>query len=133
MFTFIIIALSLVALVAFLRSLTQEERSIVTRASFNVIGSTAVYSAKAVRATVKATYDIGSIAGMQASLEGQDTLNSMHVFNKDTDKEGGYIKVAVKKANQHSEDLGITTQLKSIAQYKAELQTKLKEAREARS
>ncbi len=76
------------------------------------------------KSTVKAAYDITDISGMHVSLEGQETLTSVHDFNSDIAKEGGAVK--------DSESIGATDALKNLDEYKAELRAKLDAARAAR-
>jgi len=133
MFTYIIIALIVIAIIGAFKAMTQEERSVTIKGATNVMTMTAVYSAKAAKGTIKAAYTAGTLAGSTVSLEGQETIAAVHTFNEDIKEEGGATKVAIKKANQHAEDLGLADFMKDMNTIKADLQTKLDKAREARA
>jgi hypothetical protein len=128
----IITVLVLVGLVGFFRMLTTEERAIVTRGIINTLSFSSVYMFKASRASVKASYNIGEIAGMHLSLEGQETINGIHSYNTTVSTEGGAVKVAVRTADRHSDAIGATDALDHLAKYKAELAAKLELARTSR-
>jgi hypothetical protein len=119
-------------LVGFFKSLTKDERSLVTKGIINTASTGSVYAFKASKAGIKAAYDIGQISGMHMSLEGQETLTSIHTYNESITKEGGAAKVAVRIANDHSDAIGATDALKHLAEYKAKLKASLEAARAAR-
>ena len=119
-------------LVGFFKSLTKGERTIVAKGIINTASTGSVYALKGARATVRSAYDIGSITGMHVSLEGQETLTSIHTYNESVTKEGGAVKVAVRIANDHSDAIGATDALKHLAEYKAKLKASLEAARAAR-
>ncbi len=133
MLSLIIIGLVIVIVVGFFKSLDSSERSIIIKSAINTASVGSVYMFKASKSTVKSAYNIGSIAGMQVSLEGQETLTSVHTYNEDIAKEGGAVKVAVNIANSHSDSIGATDAIKHLAEYKAELKSKLEAARASRA
>jgi len=132
MLSYIIIILIVIAIVGAFRAMTQEERSVTIKGATNVIAMTAVYSAKTAKGTIKAAYTAGNIAGSTVSLEGQETITAVHTFNESIKSEGGATKVAIKKANQHAEDLGLSDFTQNMSDLKAELEAKLVAARKAR-
>ena len=132
MLSLIITVVVVIGLVGFVKSLSTEERALTARGVINAASVGSVYAFKGARATVRSAYDIGSIAGMHASLEGQETLTSIHDFNTNIAKDGGAVKVAVRIANDHSDSIGATDAINHLTEYKAELKAKLAAARAAR-
>jgi hypothetical protein len=133
MFELIIIAIVLIIVVAAFKQLLPEERNIVAKSAVNVTGVTAVYAFKAVRGTVRTAWDIGSIAGMKASLEQQETLTDLDKFNKEMTAKGGATKEAIRINNSHADTLGIIDMQKSLAETKAKIREELAAARAARA
>ena len=106
---YIIIALLvLIFIVAAMKQLTEKERGVAVKTTSNVVTGIAVYSAKAAKGLVLATNDGGAIVGLKIALNQQETLAEMNQFNTDIAAKGGITKVAITKANEHSEALGFT-------------------------
>ena len=121
MFELIIVALVLVFIVALFKQLLPEERAIAAKTGVNVVGIATVYTFKAVRGTVRTAWDIGSIAGMKASLEQQETLTDLDKFNKEMTAKGGATREAIRINNSHADTLGIVDMQKSLAETKAKI------------
>jgi hypothetical protein len=133
MFTLFIIALVLVFVVAAFKQLLPEERAIVTKSGVNGLGVVTVYTFKALRGTVRTAWDIGTIAGMQTSLQQQETLTDLDKFNKEMTAKGGATKEAIRINNSHADTLGIVDMQKSLAETKARIREELAAARAARA
>ena len=129
MFTIIIITLVVAFAIGFLKNMTANERAIVMSRTLNATKYGVTGVVKVGKSTIKATYQSGQIAGMQMALEGQDTLASMHEFNKNVTANGGAVKIAVEDINKLSVSMGLDTVNADLARRIAEMNVKLAEAR----
>ena len=129
MFTLIIIIAVIIFAVGALKSMTPEERSIVIRRTLNMLTFGAVYLFRAGKEGAKITYQAGRVAGGTLSLEGQDTLHSMALHNKEVASKGGAAREAIRTSQAHGEALGLSNISSNLKQQADELDIKLAEAR----
>ena len=107
MLSFIIIALIVIALFAFVKGLHPEDRTVVFTTGRNIVAATGTYTIVAAKGSVRTAYNIGANTAAQVEANGQDSLDLMHDYNKEMDTKGGTVKATVSVIRGHSDILGI--------------------------
>ena len=124
MFTIIILIAVVIFSIGYLSSLTPTQRTITIRYTLNICTLGVVYIFRAGKEGSKIAFQGGRVAGNKMALGGMESFKDMATANNTTASEGGAVRIAIRKSQEHGAALGmsdVADNLKKLADADAKL------------